>query len=537
MADSILVRKGTERRGRPQPAPLNMGYRGRVHAIKLDTGLGNFEEVPASGPGSRDPLASVADWNEESVALTDLEPAAADESRRNGQGLDPVRLYLREIGSVPLLTAKQEAELGRRIEEGEARFCRAVFRLPFVVRDVLALAERLRQDHEPLTELARDKEEDDGQLETEASKYRRLRAGLGTLRRLTEETARLDRALRRADSQTKREQILRWLGRNREAVVRRLEGLHLTPALVEQLAMTARTCGQRLARLEEWIAQAQKGSRPSETTLRRQRRKLEAEVGVSRRVLRQHLAEMEAGEEQVREAKRVLTEANLRLVVSIAKRYMSQEMPLADLIQEGNIGLMRAVDRFKYRLGFKFSTYATWWIRQAITRGIADRARIIRLPVHALETLHRIERRRRALVQELGREPTVAEFAKRTGLPASKVQEIMESAQKPLSLETPIGEDSDLGDFLRDPTPGSPVDNVQSKELAEEVERTLAALTPKEAQIVRLRFGIGVDTALTLEEIGAAYGVTRERIRQVEMMALKKLSRPQYRERLAGFAG
>ena len=225
----------------------------------------------------------------------------------------------------------------------------------------------------------------------------------------------------------------------------------------------------------------------------------------------------------------------MRLVVSFAKRYVNQGMPLIDLIQEGNIGLMRAVDRFDYRKGFKFSTYAVWWIRQAVTRGIAERARTVRLPVHVVEALQRVQRKRGALVQKLGREPTTKELARCTRLRSEKVEMLLKSARQPLSLETPMGENSDLGDFLEDSTTVSPVDDVQSEELVKEVKRTLATLPPKEAQIVRLRFGIGVAAEKTLEEIGAVYGVTRERIRQVEKMALEKLSLGERRERLAVF--
>ena len=224
-------------------------------------------------------------------------------------------------------------------------------------------------------------------------------------------------------------------------------------------------------------------------------------------------------------------------MISIAKRYSHQDMPLIDLIQEGNIGLMKAVDRFEYRRGFKFSTYATWWIRQAIMRGIADRGRTIRLPVHLFEALQRVRRASGTLAQKLGREPSSEEIAQCTGQPSERVEMLLKFAARTLSLEIPVGEDSDLGDFLKDPTTSSPVDDVQSKELTEEVDRALAALTPKEAQILRRRFGIGVGDEQTLEEVGRAYGVTRERIRQVAVMALKKLSRGQHRERLAAFVG
>jgi RNA polymerase primary sigma factor len=253
---------------------------------------------------------------------------------------------------------------------------------------------------------------------------------------------------------------------------------------------------------------------------------LEAEAGLARKPLLAALAEIEAHDRVVRQAKKELMEANLRLVVSVAKRYLGSELSLLDLVQEGNLGLMKAVDRFQYRRGFKFSTYATWWIRQAITRAIADHSRTIRIPVHMVETLNRISRVNRLMVNEMGREPTPEELARRTGVPARKVRLILESSRKPLSLETPIGEDSDLGDFLEDKTAESPNDSLISQDLTNQVDRALATLSPKEKEILRLRFGIGEEGEHTLEEVGKRFSVTRERIRQIETKALRKLRHP-----------
>lgn len=505
------------------------------------TAAGRLEEVSGGGragsawaiTGIKETGSALLEQEEELAALSEVETDGTEASGEDRSGPDLVRLYLREIGQVPLLTAEQEVELGRRIEKGEGRRARALFSLPFVARNVLARAEGLRQSHQPLSQLSRN-EGKAGEVEWDASKARRVGTLLGVLRRLAAETARLEKALRPAGRQVKWDRILGRLGQNREEIARKLEALHLAQSLIEELATKARSYGQRLTELEVWIAQGRNGAKPSKITLQRRIRQLEAEVGVPRRILKGLLAEMEAGERQVREAKKVFIEANLRLVVSIAKRYSNQDMSLSDLIQEGNLGLMKAVDRFDYRRGFKFSTFATWWIRQTITRGIADRARTIRLPVHVVEALQRTKRTSWTLAQKLGREPTLAELAQRTGLPRQEVARLLKFTGKLLSLETPVGEDSDLGDFLEDPTAGSPVDDVQSKELAEEVERALGALRPKEAQIIRGRFGIGADAEQTLQELGTVYGVTRERIRQVEMMGLKKLSRGQLRE-LASF--
>jgi RNA polymerase primary sigma factor len=289
-----------------------------------------------------------------------------------------------------------------------------------------------------------------------------------------------------------------------------VERLPLKPALIDGLVVEVR-------RLAEHMRSART---PAEL------RPLEAEAGIARKPLRTALAEIEAHDRVVRQAKKELMEANLRLVVSVAKRYLGSELSLLDLVQEGNLGLMKAVDRFQYRRGFKFSTYATWWIRQAITRAIADHSRTIRIPVHMVETLNRISRVNRLMVNEMGREPTPEELARRTGVPARKVRLILESSRKPLSLETPIGEDSDLGDFLEDKSAESPNDTLISQDLTNQVDRALATLSPKEKEILRLRFGIGEEGEHTLEEVGKRFSVTRERIRQIETKALRKLRHP-----------
>ena len=297
---------------------------------------------------------------------------------------------------------------------------------------------------------------------------------------------------------------------NRGAIQGLVERLPLKPALVDQLVVEIREHARRMSPVKN----------------RKELEELERQAGLARKPLLPALREIERHDRVVRQAKRELMEANLRLVVSVAKRYLGSELFLLDLVQEGNIGLMKAVDRFQYRRGFKFSTYATWWIRQAITRAIADHSRTIRIPVHMVETLNRISRVNRGLVNEIGREPTPEELAKRTGVPAQKVRLILESSRKPLSLETPIGEDSQLGDFLEDKGVESPNDTLISQDLTTQVERALSTLSPKEKQILRLRFGIGEEGEHTLEEVGRRFSVTRERIRQIETKALRKLRHP-----------
>jgi RNA polymerase primary sigma factor len=454
--------------------------------------------------------------------VEELEPPAEEEDREAIEESltpeDPVRLYLREIGRISLLTADKEVELGQRMERGQERVRRAIMAVPLVRRELAALAERLRKrDVASETFL----EAPDG-TELSDAEYKRVLNIFAHIRRLDRELADLEAARGRARKDESRRAIGEWVAQNHQSRVRLLGDLPLKPMVVERWVSRVRSLSHELAGL----ARVVEAAGPDKPAARRRMRELEAEVGLPHRRLVGLMRDVDAGEFEVRQAKKLLMEANLRLVVSIAKRYLNHDMPLLDLIQEGNIGLMKAVDRFKYRRGFKFSTYATWWIRQAITRAIADHARTIRIPVHMIETLNRLSRVNRGLFQELGREPTPEEIAKRSGLPLRKVRLILESSKKPLSLETPIGEDSDLGDFLEDKRTPSPSDSLLTQDLTQQIERALASLSPKEAEILRLRFGIGEEGEHTLEEVGQRFDVTRERIRQIEAKALRKLRSP-----------
>jgi RNA polymerase primary sigma factor len=482
-------------------APLDAG---EVVPVALVT------EEPAVSP----PLVE----DDEEEALPSL-PDAALLTPMPAKGEDPVRLYLKEIGKVPLLTAQQEVAIGRRIEVGQIELRRTLAGIPLALRELLSIGERLRAAQIPADDVIVLPE--GGELD--AAEVRSVLTAFARIRRLEREIVRLRESLRaRRRSAATRQNYAKWIAANREAIQKILADMPLKPALIDELVARIRRHGQHI---EQVSAEARR-RRSGRAALARQVRALEREAGRPRRELQRLLADIETSDRQVRQAKKELMEANLRLVVSVAKRYLGSDLSLLDLIQEGNIGLMKAVDRFQYRRGFKFSTYATWWIRQAITRAIADHSRTIRIPVHMVETLNRISRVNRAMVGELGREPTPEELAQRTGVPAKKVRLILESSRKPLSLETPIGEDSELGDFLEDKSAGSPNDSLLSQDLTTQVARALATLSPKEKEILRLRFGIGEEGEHTLEEVGRRFAVTRERIRQIEAKALRKLRHP-----------
>jgi RNA polymerase primary sigma factor len=413
------------------------------------------------------------------------------------KGEDPVRLYLKEIGKVPLLTAQQEVQIGRRIEVGQIALRRALSGIPFAVRALLDVGDRLRHN-----DIAADDVivlPEGGELE--AKEIRPVVLAFARIRRLERKIARLEESLDdKRRSATGRANVQKHIQSCREGIQKIVAEMPLKPALIDDLVMKVRRLCQRI----DGLATEARKNRTAAVT--RDLKQAETDAGLPR--------------------KRELMEANLRLVVSVAKRYLGSDLSLLDLVQEGNIGLMKAVDRFQYRRGFKFSTYATWWIRQAITRAIADHSRTIRIPVHMVETLNRISRVNRNMINEMGREPTPEELAQRTGVPAKKVRLILESSRKPLSLETPIGEDSELGDFLEDKSAGSPNDSLLNQDLTTQVERALATLSPKEKEILRLRFGIGEEGEHTLEEVGKRFAVTRERIRQIEAKALRKLRHP-----------
>ena len=487
------------------------------------------------------------EYDENLFLESEIDEKAAEDEEKPSEFIegekDPVRIYLKEMSSVPLLTREGEITIAKKMEKGREKVYRVIFSLPFALNKLIALGQMFRNAEVPLSEIIQNNEEEteEGlQLERERlfeitreidklNKKRKL-----YLQRLEATSSQVSSKSNLKKNEKESNSLIKLLEENRNRILEKIRDLRLKEDVIAVFSDELKKSVAEIDTLQKKIAAIGKKSTASGSSKAKElqsfMQKIEAKeilFGMKSGEMKKALRVVLQGEKEVFEARKTMIEANLRLVISIAKRYLGRGLSFSDLIQEGNSGLMRAVDKFEYRRGYKFSTYATWWIRQAITRALADQSRTIRIPVHMVETINKITKVARELVQILGREPTSIEIAEKLNIPVEKVNGILKISKEPVSLETPIGEeDSHLRDFIEDKAMLSPLEFAIRDDMKKKIDRILCSLPPKEEKIIRKRFGIGIDVPHTLEEVGVEFDVTRERIRQIEVKAIRKLKHP-----------